>query len=215
MVLLATANITTIDAFCKTIIEKYYNVIGLDPAMPKNIVDSGRQQLLFDESLQHAIKDMDSINHDDLLKLLEYISPRSEDYSTLSTIVNKVMLVSEGTGNADEWLDQAYNNLDPTVCMHDETIRNNFSEHIRIKLLAVKNSLSVMHSLALMDEKLAKDIGQITLAQDKIDSLFETLEEGNYGFFVDRLITYSLDTKTPTNGKTSLIRKLEKHIQIA
>ena len=210
MVLLATANITTIDAFCKTIIEKYYNVIGLDPAMPKNIVDSGRQQLLFDESLQHAIKDMDSINHDDLLKLLEYISPRSEDYSTLSTIVNKVMLVSEGTGNADEWLDQAYNNLDPTVCMHDETIRNNFSEHIRIKLLAVKNSLSVMHSLALMDEKLAKDIGQITLAQDKLESLFETLEEGNYEFFVDRLITYSLDTKTPSNGKNEPYKKARK-----
>ena len=210
MVLLATANITTIDAFCKTIIEKYYNVIGLDPAMPKNILDDGRKKLLFDESLHKAIKDMDSINHDDLLKLLEYISSRSEDYDSLSTIVNKVMLVSEGTGNPNEWLDKAYSNLDPTVCMHDETIRTNFNELIRIKLLAIKNSLSVMYSLALMDEKLAKNIGQITLAQDKLESLFDTLEEGNYEFFVDRLITYSLDTKTPSNGKNEPYKKARK-----
>ncbi len=213
MVLLATANITTIDAFCKTIIEKYYNVIGLDPAMPKNILDSGRQQLLFDESLQHAIKDIDAINHDELLNLLEYISTRSEDYDALSSIVNKIMLVSEGTGNANEWLDKAYRDLDPTICMHDETIYTNFIEQIRVKLLSVKNNLGVMHSLALNDEKLAKDINQIAVAEEKIKSLFATLEERNYEFFIERLITYSLDTKTPTNSKNELYTKTRKAYQ--
>ena len=72
MVLLATANITTIDAFCKTIIEKYYNVIGLDPAMPKNILDDGRKQILFSNALHKAIEIIDSQHHQDLLNVLEY-----------------------------------------------------------------------------------------------------------------------------------------------
>ncbi len=201
MVLLATANITTIDAFCKTIIEKYYNVIGLDPAIPKNILDDGHKQNLFALSIQKAIEEMNVIDHDSLIKCLEYLSTRSEDYGTLQSLIYKIMIVSESTDDPSAWLQESYNKLDPDSCLHDETIRYYFYEQIRIHLLAVTNCLSIMENLALLDEKLAPKVNDIILIRKKMESLLDNINDNNYELLVDRLLNFSLELKTPTNGK--------------
>ena len=201
MVLLATANITTIDAFCKTIIEKYYNVIGLDPAMPKNILDDGRKQILFSNALHKAIEIIDSQHHQDLLNVLEYLSVRSEDYDSLQTIINKIITVSEGTDDCEAWLRHAYSSLSVDICMHDEEIRNHFLAQLKIHMLSLQNSLSSMKSYAVLDEKLSLKIDEITKVENRLSFVMSALEDNDYEQFVDRLITASLDFKTPSNGK--------------
>ena len=104
IVLLTNADITTIDSFCLNLIRKYYNVIGLDPAVTRNILDESSRQTLLDNAFRKALTCHNEIHHDVLLYLLKTTSPRSEDYDTLKTMITSIMDQCQQHESASEWL---------------------------------------------------------------------------------------------------------------
>ena len=64
IIALASANITTIDSFCLSIIKKYYNIIGLDPATTENILSSGQNQnIQRDACIRVCLSNKSTRNH--------------------------------------------------------------------------------------------------------------------------------------------------------
>ena len=91
LVELESAYITTIDSFCLTIIKKYCNMIGMDPAVPMNILDEGSRAILQKRAFEDTVKEYSRTHHEDMLKMLLYFSERSEDYSVLSKIARRMV----------------------------------------------------------------------------------------------------------------------------
>ena len=56
IIALASANITTIDSFCLSIIKKYYNIIGLDPATTENILSGGQNENIQRDAFMRALE---------------------------------------------------------------------------------------------------------------------------------------------------------------
>ena len=91
MILLDSADITTIDAFCLTIIQKYFSVIGLDPATASNVMDEASVNKYKKAAFFKALQIYDEEHHDMIISLTEMFSPRSEDYETLQGMVDTII----------------------------------------------------------------------------------------------------------------------------
>lgn len=101
---LESANITTIDSYCLTIIRKYFPVIGLDPAIATNILDEGTGNLLKRQAFQEVFAEMTEENQDQMLQLSEYFSARSEDYTSLREMVEAINLQAQAGMDPTHWL---------------------------------------------------------------------------------------------------------------
>jgi ATP-dependent helicase/nuclease subunit A len=104
---LVNAEITTIDSYCLNIIKKYYNVIGLDPAVTGNILSEGKNELLQRQAYEAALQEMHVEDPDGLLRLTVWFSQRSEDFDTLYEIVDTVRRHADAAADPDGWYDQA------------------------------------------------------------------------------------------------------------
>ncbi|MBQ3460243.1 MAG: UvrD-helicase domain-containing protein [Solobacterium sp.] len=104
---LVNAEITTIDSYCLNIIKKYYNVIGLDPAVTGNILSEGKNELLQRQAFEAALQEMHADDPDGLLRLTVWFSQRSEDFDTLYEIIDTVRRHADAAADPDSWYEQA------------------------------------------------------------------------------------------------------------
>ena len=72
IIALASANITTIDSFCLSIIKKYYNIIGLDPATTENILSSGQNENIQRDAFMKALEYSYKTNPQETVALASY-----------------------------------------------------------------------------------------------------------------------------------------------
>ena len=104
---LVNAEITTIDSYCLNIIKKYYNVIGLDPAVTANILSEGKNELLQKQAYEAALQDMHADDPEGLLRLTVWFSQRSEDFDTLYEIVDTIRSHADAAADPERWYDEA------------------------------------------------------------------------------------------------------------
>ena len=80
---LDAANITTIDSYCLSIIQKYYNVIGLDPAAASHVLSEGVKQAMQNQAFLDCYDEFSRQDPQSAVRLASWFSPRSEDYDSL------------------------------------------------------------------------------------------------------------------------------------
>lgn len=153
---LESANITTIDSYCLTIIRKYFPVIGLDPAIATNILDEGTGNLLKRQAFQEVFAEMTEENQDQMLQLSEYFSARSEDYTSLREMVEAINLQAQAGMDPTHWYQDAKDSYHPIQRLNDlpEEILQNFYQSFLLKIETMDCLLDQMFDASLKDEKI-------------------------------------------------------------
>lgn len=203
MVLLSTADITTIDSFCLNIIRKYYSVIGLDPATVANVMDESARRALLDEAFHQALVHQYETNYDALLNLLETTSPRSEDYDTLKTMVYALLTMSEQYSDSEQWLRDAASQYDGIRHLDDlpDPVKQAFFAQLRLSYDRICRQMERMMRIGAENEKVMKKYDSLLMTQNRLLSCRQPLEENNYDLFREMFLSFGADQATPSGGK--------------
>ncbi len=182
--LLSTACITTIDSWCLDVIKKYYNVIGLDPATTANVISEGRHTQLQQEAFRRAAEAMcaDEEGRKAFLELASCFSPRPEDYETIYTIVDKLLLQAESETDPEEWLRKAEHTYVPFASLRQlpDHVRKEFFAVLKQRCLDLKTRQeSILEILKETDDKALKP-EMITAALNKTNDCLRRIEEEDY-----------------------------------
>ena len=125
---LVNADITTIDSYCLSIIQRFSAVIGLDPASAQNILSEGKNEQLQTEAFRLSMNQLADTpeGFENMLALCQYFSPRPEDYSRLYQIVKTINLHAQSAVDPKEWYQRCRENYIPfsTIRQLPDAIRN-------------------------------------------------------------------------------------------
>ncbi len=213
MVLLSSADITTIDSFCLNLIRKYYSVIGLDPAITRNVLDESSRQALLEDAFQKALIHQNEIHHEELLYLLRTTSPRSEDYDTLKTMVTLIMEQCQQHESASVWLDRvrvSYDNIRSLDDLPPEAYSAFFSR-LKLEYHTICSLLDQMIELSSSSEKVTKKAGELSETRNLLLSCSDALENNNYDLFRQMFLSFGTEQKTPSDGKAEEYTAVRKY----
>ncbi|MGM9941385.1 MAG: UvrD-helicase domain-containing protein [Bulleidia sp.] len=163
---LQSADITTIDSYCLTIIRKYYSTIGLDPKTTSRILDEGTANIYKRQAFDTVIARYHNRKPEEVRNLLEMFSPRSEDFDTLFTSVMSINLTAQAGMDPAGWYEQARAMYAPvrTLKQLNPQILKYFTEGILSDLAMMKSCLSRMKILSEGIEKVKPE----TLHEEEI-----------------------------------------------
>lgn len=198
LIALSDANITTIDSYCLSLIEKYYNVIGLDPAMTKNILDATTASQLRHLAFRDALEHLKESSFDKAYKICAYFSARSEVYDGLE---NTILMINEGASSvydANAYYQEIKNRWHPVRSLqdYDPDIRKAFFADLLTTLTTAEMYLSGMENTAdLSDEKY--DPQKTAVKHNKLIQCKENLEKQEYRQFQISLESFVLSETSP------------------
>lgn len=153
---LQSADITTIDSYCLTIIKKYYSTIGLDPKTTTRILDEGTANIYKRRAFDSVVSRYHSQKPEETKNLLEMFSPRSEDFDTLFSSVMSINLTAQAGMDPAGWYADARAMYAPvkTLKQLNPVILKNFFDSILSDLSMMKSCLSRMKLLSDGIEKI-------------------------------------------------------------
>ena len=137
--LLENAHISTIHAFCLSIIKKYYYVIDIDPS--STILGDAEGLILQQEALEMLFESKYEEDDNDFIALVDMYSPGNDD-APIKEIVYDLYRFIMNRPDPWEWLDSA--------CLHFDCNPQDFEEHPAVKYLKTY----VNKTLAEADERL-------------------------------------------------------------
>ncbi len=184
---LETAQITTIDSYCLNIIQKYYNVIGLDPATSRNILAEGVNEDYRRQAYFEALKDLSLQDRATALRLLKQFSKRSEDYDSLYDILKNINQHANSSIDPDTWYKNAAESYAPVKTMRDfpENIQTYFYHKIELHLLGARENLQLM--LEHVEECKKPQPEYIEAKLNSIDACLEALKTKDYIHIMNRI----------------------------
>ncbi|MCR4950628.1 MAG: UvrD-helicase domain-containing protein [Solobacterium sp.] len=199
---LTEARITTIDAWCLSVIKKYYSVIGLDPAAPANVISEGVHTALFREAFDSAFAQLAETDRQDLADLVSYCSPRPEDYSVLFETVQNVITHAESSEDPDDWYRKAEEQYVPfkTIRQLPETIRTAFFAMLERKCRDLKTTqeriLTVLEETP--DSALKKEM--MTAGISRLNDCIRCLADQDYPAYYENMLEFFvIKEKKPKN----------------
>ncbi|MCR5795352.1 MAG: UvrD-helicase domain-containing protein [Solobacterium sp.] len=159
LIALAAADITTIDSYCLKIIQKYGNIIGIDPAAAANTLEGGQTQLLLRQAFTDALKIRYELEPEETLRMLIVFSPRSEDYEKLFASVTKINNAAQASVDPDAWYAAARASSAPagSLRMLDQDVLSSFFGSLMIRTERLLSLLDKMEQHALDDPKIKPD----------------------------------------------------------
>ena len=102
--LIHRANITTIDSFCKQIVDENFQVLGLDPAM--RIMDETEGKLMQEDVLERVLEQAYEQQADAMMELHQYMNDmRSDD--NIRNLLRKIARQADSFPYPEEWLSEA------------------------------------------------------------------------------------------------------------
>lgn len=197
---LQSADITTIDSYCLTIIKKYYSVIGLDPKTTTNILDEGTANLYRKEAFFSVISDIQKNSPDQLQKLLIFFSPRSEEYDSLFSAIENINRNAQAGMAPSTWYAEAVNNYRPIRSLNnlDDSVHQAFFNCFLSKMECAASFLDQMENAAVEDKKVKPE----TLVEERnlITNCSNHLKEFRWSSFLSSLESLVLHTTTASTA---------------
>ncbi len=213
---LDAANITTIDSYCLSIIQKYYNVIGLDPAAASHVLSEGVKQAMQNQAFLDCYDEFSRQDPQSAVRLASWFSPRSEDYDSLYEAVMKINNCADSVMDPDAWYRQIIS-LYPAVSHFKdfpEEIRRNFFLSFALDLGNIRSDLDMMKVYGDGDEK----VDPVKMQQKIIalENCMNQAKEQNYSAYCDALDILAC-TPTPPSTKnkpyTDLRKKMDEKVK--
>lgn len=202
---LASADITTIDSYCLTVIQKYCNVIGLDPAIAENILDDGTRNLFLRQAFDETLKSFYEKDPEKTTALCAYFSPRSEDYETLYDIVKKINDHAQADIDPDTWYAQArfsYHTIHSLSDL-DPAVSDAFFGYLKVTCRRMMDLLTLMEQDLMDDEKVSPET--LLPKKNALTNCLNALEEKNYSLYCTSLDNFAL-TETKASGKNAMYK---------
>lgn len=211
LISLDAANITTIDSYCLSIIQKYYNVIGLDPAAANHVLSEGVKQAMQKQAFLDCYDAFYRQDPQGAVQLASWFSPRSEDYDSLYDAVTKINTCADSVMDPDAWFTKIISLYPEADHFQDfpEPIRRNFFLSFELQLSNIHSDLDQMNTYSNDDAK----VDPVKI-QQKIVSLENCVNQAkaqNYSGYCDALDQLAC-TSTPPSTKNKPYTELRKRM---
>ena len=214
LIALDTAKITTIDSYCLSIIQKYCNVIGLDPATGEHILSGGQVEAYKKQAFEDAVNAYEKNHHDLLLAVLETISPRPEDYDTLYDALEEIVSHASASDDEAAWYGKAKEAVKPvrTFRQLPEGIKKEYLASFDLRLHTIEDALVQMKERTADNKKLKTELIDAKLACTR--NCEALLEESSWEPFRQGLIALA-EQKTPPLTKDEVYTAIRKNMDAA
>lgn len=108
-ILVHTADITTIDSFCMSVLRNHFNEIGLDPAF--RVADEGELKLMRQDILERVLEEAYQEKTEAFLSFIESFSAKKNDVNVIEA-VEQLYQYSQSKPFPELWLDSCEENYD-------------------------------------------------------------------------------------------------------
>ncbi|NLC97059.1 MAG: UvrD-helicase domain-containing protein [Erysipelotrichaceae bacterium] len=186
LILLDTAQISTIHAFCLNIIKKYYDVINLDPSMIDNTLDEitvlNIQQKAFNNSYLNYSKD------NNLLNLINNFSIKIFSIEELQNIVFQIIKTANSVFDSEKWYLKARSNYKLINSINDinTDILDLYYQSLLDNMLDYKNILNPLITSLKSNTKIKEILLNNTIKINyHVDKCIEYLNNKNYEDFIN------------------------------
>lgn len=209
---LDNAAITTIDSYCKTIIQKYCNVIGLDPAIADQVLSDSEQEQYRQKAFTAVCTSFSEKDPQAFQRLLVFSSTRPEDTLSLFTLCKTIAAHADSAIDPKRWLLDALSAAMPIAHFADfpKPLLQSFFHDFQLKLEIVQSDLSSMLAYKDQSEKINAEL----LHQKEIllHNCQNALHEQNYSLFCTSLDTLA-SAKTSADQNAAAYSKARKHME--
>ena len=139
LVLLSTAQISTIHSFCLSIIKKYYDVINLNPKMIENNLDDATVSNLKSKAFKEAFLEYSKSN--DTLELTNNFSTSIFNLDSLEKSVLNIVNEANSSFNADIWYETTLSNykIIKTIEEVNDNVKSSFFNSIIHEISILKD----------------------------------------------------------------------------
>lgn len=199
LILLESAQITTIDSFCVTLIKKYCNVLGMDPSTADNVISDSVKWSYYKIAFQEVLQLYSNEHHEGILRILEFFSSRSEDYASLFEAIKKINEFADNSNDPDGWFIKARKNYQKIKYMIDlpEEILDSFFAFFQSCMNRIQEDLNRMEKFGEGDEKFKPDL--LEVKKNACKNCLNALNDHNYSLF-DTSFQNFCALKTSSNG---------------
>lgn len=197
LIALSAASITTIDSYCLSIIQKYYNVIGLNPSSAKNVLPEGIKENMQQEAFLTCFDELHQNNPTMATTLASYFSNRPEDYASLYEVVKDINRCAESVIEPDTWYQQLKEYY-PTIKHFTEfsqEILDSFYLSYSLKLHNLDSYLAQMEAFSTDEPEATK----LAVKQKRVavQNCLNAADEKNYTMLCSSIVTLAqIKTKT-------------------
>lgn len=214
LILLDTANITTIDSYCKTVIQKYCNVIGLNPAIADHVLSESEVERYRLKAFHQVATKLALDNPELFQQLLMFSSPRPEDIRSLFALCETIASHADSAVYPKRWLEKALHAAEPIKHFSDfpKDAIQSFFHYFQLKLETVEADLKTMLANAQEGKKIKPE-----LLQEKeilLHNCQNALREKNYSLFCLSLDTLAV-AKTAADSNAAVYSKARRHMEDA
>lgn len=193
--LLGVANISTLHAFCLSLIKRYYYLIDLDPQF-RLLTDQAEQLLLRDEVFQDTAEQFYALNDPAFEQLVQNFSNDRGDQG-LVDIVNDLDRFATATPDPQQWMQTLANHYE--VGNHAITEFPIFTDELQPMLVSViqqvENDLQTAIDLAVGD-KFQKVVGVLKDELAQAQQLMTTVQTGVFDTIREQLLALNFARMT-------------------
>ncbi len=210
---LVRANITTIDSWCLTILKKYAASVGLDPACTRHILSSSQDEMILRNAYDACLQEAAEADEEKTVRLLEYFSPRSEDYDSLYKAIRKLIQTAESLSDPKAWYAKAKTMYRPFTALKqlDPDVVRAFLDCFSVRCSQLRdNCFACIGKLEDAGEKKLKKEHLIAVVNIATDCM-RLLEEGDYDGYTAKLEDLAA-CKVPAPSDKIIIDPLRKKI---
>lgn len=200
---LENADITTIDSYCLKVIQKYYNVIGLDPAITANILSGGMQETYLRQAFDEKIQSYGKSHFEELSKLFSLLSRGGNDFESLYEIIKEIQNHAQSAAIPSQWYAKAKQYYTKVHHFSDfpTEIQDKFYAYIHFLLDQLQEAIAKMTMHACESKKIKIEL--ITAKQNALQACIHAIEEKNYSSYCMRLKHFAeLKTSSDTTAVT-------------
>lgn len=195
------AHISTIHAFCKSIIENNYAAIGLNPNRITSIATESDTQHYKNNAFNQVINEALCTEFDQTLALLNFLGAGLGKLEPLKEALFNLISMSHNQIDSDIWFNTIKEKIYPVRCFDDfpPTTKDYLLNHLNVNL---KNCIAILCDLLpLVNEKYQ------SLVNDTMNTLVEALQAlPNYQLCFDKILiaskyqhTYRKPASSPYN----------------
>ena len=217
MILLSAADITTIDAFCLTVIRKYCSMTGLDPAVSENVLDGAASEAFFDQAFHESLETYAQEHRDLLIRTMESFSGRSEDTDALKKVIRAIV---SHAGNAPDpflWLRNIKDDFHPVSRLNQlpQNILDGFYAALTLRFTTIRLHFDRMLRYASDSEKLQKKMKELNETSVRLDNCRKYLDAKDYDLFREAFISFGEQFNVPADGKALVYTAERKAVTAA
>lgn len=209
MALLETANISTIDSFCLSIVQNYYYKIPISYTMSKQTASTAQTRLAFENAYKHAIQDLDLKAYTQLKMYFHSFGKTEED---IQKYIEDILAIinSKSEEDAKAWIEniqESYTYLNPKIMEYALKYFHNHCLAMTEILNEVIDQISKPEDYEIKKDYLSKCLDATSYSDFKVQ--FELYLKNTIGFkkTIDK-VDYSKYQTSFKEHETSIVENL-------